>query len=209
MTEPLVLVDSCEAKLADLFFCLIEPLPYASSTAESGGDGGSCPLTVDIEGAMEAESLASLAMRCSHTRSTRMTSVCPLISASASGVIPFLSALLGFAPHVRRIWTISAWPLAAAKWSGVEPGMSIPARLAYIGRGGDETGRLTSGTDAWRCALFAVRVPPWQSWGVHICSTLDQHAHHADTSSGASGMKRQDAVEDRIDWLAMCERVMH
>ena len=105
---PVVLSETLLAKLNALslpFRELNDPCrDSSSSTSEAWYDD---PSATDIVG--------SVALRCSQTRSTRMTSVCPLISASVSGVIPFLSDLYGIAPHVSSIWTTPACPLAAAK----------------------------------------------------------------------------------------------
>ena len=56
----------------------------------------------------------------------------PFWRAMSSGVMPCLSGRSGTAPRSRRVRTTERWPLAAAKWSGVEP--DVPTMGAAVSR---------------------------------------------------------------------------
>src|SRR5215469_262049 len=59
------------------------------------------------------------------SRSSVAISVCPLASASDSGVPPQRSTGCGLAPAASRYRTTSSWPSAAARCSGVRPSQAL------------------------------------------------------------------------------------
>jgi hypothetical protein len=68
-----------------------------------------------------SRSLKSRSLFANHSFNTSAVTSFPFSRASISGVTPCLSALYAWAPCRRRVLTTFEWPLAAAKWSAVEP----------------------------------------------------------------------------------------
>lgn len=71
----------------------------------------------------------------SQSRKNDATWSWPKLVARYSGFVPCLSALDGSAPCESKMWTMLRCPLAAAKWSGVDPeGVWIIRSRAGVGR---------------------------------------------------------------------------
>jgi hypothetical protein len=39
-------------------------------------------------------------------------------------------------------------------------------------------------------------------WGIHICAILDKEFNDLYVAPGTSSMEREDAIDNRVDWLA-------
>ena len=68
-----------------------------------------------------SRSCGSRSLFANHPFNTSAVPSFPFSHASISGVTPCLSALSAWALCRRRVLTTFEWPLAAAKWSAVEP----------------------------------------------------------------------------------------
>jgi hypothetical protein len=71
-----------------------------------------------------------------------------------------------------------------------------------------ERGRAWSADYGCGCVAIAVRVAPWESWGVYVCAALDEQVDDEDVATCACGMEREYAVDNRVDWLAVWEGVL-